>query len=551
MSDSPLLPISRINSREWISEHEPKSSVFQRSATMSLLQLYIPIELSNVTIAELGIMEVVEFIDMNPTQSLLKRTFTSELKKCQEITRIIRYFEGELARVFPEGQEPLPKTNSMYRFFNSVREFDDMERSLKEREGKLKIITNGIEQLEAKMTKFSLQQAILRGMRDIMSNESTMNDESNDQLVGLVAQNGLIAGCIGVEKYYLLERILWKMMHGNLIIRASEMPDFPNRTFLVIYAHGITMRERIRAACLSMGAVMIDSAEMGGTSFDERLNDLSIQLLQMNQIMENSQNMQKAELRYIQNHISVWKGCIQLEEQIYSALNLFKLDAGNRYLVGNAWCPSKDLSLVVAMLERITFQANTNMGPFVTELPVKGSNPPTFIPTNKFTSGFQDLMDAYGVAAYKELNPAAFSIITFPFLFAEMFGDVGYGLIIVAVAVWMCFKEKKIAKSSAPIFNNEIFLMAFNGRYILLLMGFFSLFTGLIYNDAFSRPLHLFTSAWSSPEGSLKQSGVYPFGIDWAWLHSANALSFFELVQDETVDIVWIDAHVLWNISCC
>jgi V-type H+-transporting ATPase subunit a len=72
--------------------------------------------------------------------------------------------------------------------------------------------------------------------------------------------------------------------------------------------------------------------------------------------------------------------------------------------------------------------------------------PPTYFKLNPFTSIFQGIVNTYGVPRYQEVNPGLFTIVTFPFLFGVMYGDVGHGTLLTIASLLMIIFEKQLLK---------------------------------------------------------------------------------------------------------
>src|SRR4051794_37133821 len=85
-------------------------------------------------------------------------------------------------------------------------------------------------------------------------------------------------------------------------------------------------------------------------------------------------------------------------------------------------------------------------------------------------------------------------MITFPFLFAVMFGDLGHATILFMAALSLVLFEDTIRETMEA---NELLIMLFQGRYLLLMMSVFALYTGLLYNDIFGLSLNLWGTRYS------------------------------------------------------
>ena len=160
--------------------------------------------------------------------------------------------------------------------------------------------------------------------------------------------------------------------------------------------------------------------------------------------------------------------------------------------------------------------------------------PPTYFKTNAFTGQFQGIVDTYGVARYKEVNPGMFAIVTFPFLFGVMYGDIGHGTAMALLGAYMVYHGEANEALARRGRLGEMPGMLHSARFVLLLMGLFGLYCGTIYNDLFSVPLALFQGTWTREPGVVaaqSTGGVYPYGVDPAWYGTANQLAFFNSLK--------------------
>eukprot|EP00918_Siedleckia_nematoides_P047101 GHVU01103203.1.p1 GENE.GHVU01103203.1~~GHVU01103203.1.p1 ORF type:complete len:434 (-),score=98.89 GHVU01103203.1:42-1280(-) len=185
--------------------------------------------------------------------------------------------------------------------------------------------------------------------------------------------------------------------------------------------------------------------------------------------------------------------------------------------------------------------------------------PPTYIRREPLTKSFQGMVNTYGVPRYQEANPALLAIVCFPFLFGVMYGDVGHGACVLIFGVYLVFNYEKLQQSTDP---TAALLKA--GRWMLVLMGFFALYAGFMYNDFFAIGFDIFGSRFVfrdtldngdrvyTPDRS--RNYPYPFGLDPAWRGASNELLFtnsFKMKFSVIVGLCHMTAGMIMKLLNC
>ncbi|XP_075240608.1 V-type proton ATPase 116 kDa subunit a 1-like isoform X8 [Convolutriloba macropyga] len=562
-----------------------------RCEEMALYQLFLQSEAAYNCVGEVGEIGLVQFRDMNPEVNAFQRKFVNEVRRCDEMERKLRFIEKEVKK---EAHIKIPASlpPEQNRQVPASREMNELDNQLEKLENELRELLSNQEQLQKNFLELTeLKQVLLRtstffqeadSHRFVPASKSGADDEEGDALLdpesgagseahqsGGALKLGVVAGVIKRELLGAFERVLWRVCRGNVFLKHADIEeplidpttgDSLRKCVFIVFFQGEQLGNRVKKICEGFRATLYPCPE-DTAQRRETLKGVEARIADLQTVLDQTLSHRARVLESAAANLPQWFCKVRKIKSIYHTLNLFQVS--QKYLQVQCWIPVTDIPKIQAALDKGTSDAGSSVPSVLTQIPTK-EQPPTFNRTNKFTEGFQTIIDAYGVASYREMNPMPFTVISFPFLFAVMFGDCGHGLIMALFAGLLIWKEKQIIAAKS---KNEIFSMFFGGRYVIFLMGLFSVYTGLLYNDLFSKSMNIFGSQWGIPadvadklktlskddtvqlypESSFGDNSPYPFGMDPIWQVAENKLDFLNSFKMKLSVILGV-MHMMFGV---
>ncbi|GET91424.1 vacuolar proton translocating ATPase subunit A, putative [Leishmania tarentolae] len=548
--------------------HQENCSGLWRSEDMIRVSIILQREVLRDTMYEVGMLGRVQFLDMNEGATAFARPFTEELRRCEELQRKLHFIEESMhkdANVLERYPEDVNMSATVAEMRSSLQrgQMHMIDDHIDSTVNELTAMLTSLEGLRYEMNQ--KQQMTLLDYKyrllvetppDITTSNSSLGHHSTAVSSQAFARLASLFGFVDSKLSEELYRLCYRITRGNAIIEISSEPTmFLNvqtgehnvaKVSFVALCASPTMIARLKKLIIGLGAdvytldeVKASSMELGSSTTPHHVEDT----------LEGVERRKRDVLTQWYEEHRLYKTYLKVEKVVLTAMNMCAMSGST--CTASAWVPLRHEQSLRRALQDAVVLANGSVESIVTLHPDQ-KHPPTFFETNRFTESFQGIVDSYGMARYKEVNPGVFTIITFPYLFGIMYGDIGHGVLLLLIALFFISKEN--AWRTAQL--NEIVAMVFSGRYLLLLMSLFAIYMGVLYNDFFGFSLNLFSSGYTwppmseqkgttyptTPSGrpSVKPPHVYVMGLDVAWTETENKLEFYNSVKMKHAVIVGV-----------
>lgn len=238
-----------------------------RSEAMQLVQLIVPAEAAHETVEELGELGLMQFKDLNAEQSAFQRNYATQVKRCDELARKLRFFRDQVEKQQPEwmprhhGDGALDVPGSLLRLGNGAGssqhsqrwDMDDLETKLEEMEQRMLEANANNDQLRKSHAELVEMKMVMERASRFFDEARILAEENDDaaplqtdanlplertdsgrpllegdslQRAAMARGLGYVTGLVLQEKMLSFERVLFRATRGNMFMKQVR-PEQP------------------------------------------------------------------------------------------------------------------------------------------------------------------------------------------------------------------------------------------------------------------------------------------------------------------------------------
>lgn len=517
---------------------------------MQLVQFHMQNDAAHTLVEHLGKYDIIEFRDLNAGVQFHRRVFSDDVKKCDDILRKLRGFATEMQVA---GIKPTPLDEQS----EGTMSLPDLEAECDQMGADLRVMSAQRETLMRNDAALREQERVLykgeivlqkskmgqpqKGKSPYTANYQTDSDSKGTSTSSALSASGLLScvtGTMPSSEKTIFEKTCYRLTRGNATIFwlpiKHKMPFSDNRhdvdetaskEFFMMFVASDVIKNKLSKIASYFSASIYEFPD----SQQER-DALKIstkeRIAESKQVLDQTNEHRATLLNKI---AKIWNAAnyyVSKERYCYDTMNMFDFDPSRKVFSAEGWVTVKSYLKLKHVIGLASVAAGMDNRPILSVLETK-DEPPTSFPKNEFTSGFQALVDTYGIPRYREVNPGPFAVVQFPFLFGIMFGDIGHGFLLGLFGYLLIRNADKMSK-----IKDDMVVMCYGGRYVILLNGICGVFVGTLYNEIFGIPTELQgPSAWSEETQSLDPDNMVFWGVDAAWHKAANKITYFNSIK--------------------
>ncbi|KAI0230178.1 hypothetical protein LSAT2_019435 [Lamellibrachia satsuma] len=344
-----------------------------RSEEMSLCQLYLQSEAAYTCVSELGELGLVQFRDLNADVNAFQRKFVSEIQRCEEMERQLRYFGRELRKEGIPIYDPCTEPEAP-----APRDMIDLEATYESHEVELRTLGSSLEALESNLRSLKELKCVLQhaevfflesGLNIATDASETLQGSQHIELEPMSEDQrvqhqriylSFVAGMVESARLPGFSRLLWFACKGNVFLRHMDIPELSvgsvRRAVFIVFFQGDQLKEKVKKICDGFKATMYPCPE-SRQQRSELFIGLTRRVHEVDLVLQKSREQWLRVLESVAQNLHHWNIKVLKIKAIYHTLNMLSTEGTN--YIAECWMPVSNIGSVQLLMNRATVSLTT------------------------------------------------------------------------------------------------------------------------------------------------------------------------------------------------